>query len=241
MNWKPSHRLTFIKNYSDTAEAERIDAEYYQPKYEEIIKVIKGYKGGWGMLGDLVKLRDKNYKPNEDQSYKYIELANIGSNGEITDHSEGKGKDLPGRARRKVVRGDVIVSSIEGSLESISIIEKDYNEALCSNGFHVIYSKELNSETLLILLKGIAGQLQLRKGCAGTILTAINKDGLKKIISPTLPSRLQTQIQQKVTESFALRKRAKRLLEIAKQGVEMAIEKDEKTAMDWMKDEESKV
>ena len=35
-NWQPKHRLTFVKNYSDTEQVERIDAEYYQPKYEEI-------------------------------------------------------------------------------------------------------------------------------------------------------------------------------------------------------------
>ena len=241
LNWKPRHRLTFIKNYSDTVDAERIDAEYFQPKYEAIIKVIKGYEGGWDTLGDLVKLRDKNYKPSEDQSYKYIELANIQGSGEIADHMEGKGQNLPSRARRKVAKGDVIVSSIEGSLESIAMIEKDYNEALCSNGFHVIYSKKLNSETLLILLKSIVSQLQLKKGCTGTILTAISKDELKKIIIPLLPSKLQTQIQQKVIASHTLRKKAKRLLEIAKQGVEMAIETDEKTAMEWIKEEENKI
>ena len=30
-NWRPKHHLTFIKNYSDTEHAERIDAEYFQP------------------------------------------------------------------------------------------------------------------------------------------------------------------------------------------------------------------
>ncbi|MEA3322988.1 MAG: DNA methylase, partial [Patescibacteria group bacterium] len=42
-NWQPKHQLTFIKNYSDTQESERIDAEYYQPKYDDIIKAIKNY------------------------------------------------------------------------------------------------------------------------------------------------------------------------------------------------------
>jgi len=48
-NWCPKHQTTFIKNYSDTEQAERIDAEYYQPKYEDIVKTIKSYTGGWGI------------------------------------------------------------------------------------------------------------------------------------------------------------------------------------------------
>ena len=47
----------FIKNYSDTEAAERIDAEYYQPKYEEIIKAIQSYSGGWDTLGNLVAVK----------------------------------------------------------------------------------------------------------------------------------------------------------------------------------------
>jgi len=56
-NWQPKHKLTFVKNYSDTQEARRIDAEYYQPKYEEIIKAIKNYSGGWESLNNLVHIK----------------------------------------------------------------------------------------------------------------------------------------------------------------------------------------
>ena len=56
-NWQPKHRLSFVKNYSDTEKAGRIDAEYFQPKYDEIVKAIKSYSGGWDTLGNLVKLK----------------------------------------------------------------------------------------------------------------------------------------------------------------------------------------
>ena len=35
-DWQPKHRLTFVKNYSDTEQAERIDADYFQPFYDEV-------------------------------------------------------------------------------------------------------------------------------------------------------------------------------------------------------------
>ena len=238
-DYQPKHRLTFVKNYSDTQRAERIDADYFQPKYEEIVNAIQSYSGGWSTVGNLAYTKKENFKPKRKTEYRYIELANIASNGEITDCMTTQGRDLPSRARRQVSMGDVIVSSIEGSLDSIAQIKKEYDEALCSTGFHVINSEVFNSETLLVLMKSIVGQLQLKKGCSGTILTAINKDEFDQIVLPIMGKEKQTQIQQKITESFNLRKRSKHALECAKRAVELAIEQDERTAMDWLENERS--
>ncbi len=235
-DWQPKHRLTFVTNYSDMEQAERIDADYFQPKYEEIVHTIKSYSGGWDTLGCLIDLKDENFIPADKTEYKYIELANIAGNGEITGCMIEQGQDLPSRARRKVATGDVIVSSIEGSLDSIALIDEEYDQALCSTGFHVVNSQAFNSETLLVLLKSIVGQLQLKKGCSGTILTAINKDEFGKVILPIIAEEKQLQIQQKVVESFNLRKQSKHLLECAKRAVEIAIEQDEQTAIDWLED-----
>ena len=233
-NWQPKHRLTFVKNYSDTEQVERIDAEYYQPKYEEIAHAIKSCSGGWDTLENLVDLKDENFRPADKTEYKYIELANIAGNGEIAGCMIEQGQDLPSRARRKVATGDVIVSSIEGSLDSIALIDEEYDQALCSTGFYVVNSQAFNSETLLVLLKSIVGQLQLKKGCSGTILTAINKDEFGKVILPIIVEEKQAQIQRKVVESFRLRKQSKHLLECAKRTVEIAIEGDEQTAIDYL-------
>ena len=232
VDWQPQHQLTLIKNFSDTKQAKRIDADYFQPKYDEIVNFIKNYSDGWDTLENQVRIKDTNFKPDAETEYKYIELANIGSNGEITDCMVEHGEDLPTRARRKVAAGDVIVSSIEGSLESIALITEEYDNALCSTGFHVIQSDVINSKVLLVLFKSIVGQLQLKKGCSGTILTAINKGEFSKIAIPKITEDKQAEIEQKVDESFDLRNRAKDLLEHAKCAVEIAIKQDEKAAID---------
>ena len=177
LNWKPKYKQSFIRNFSDTQLSDRIDAEYFQPVYDDLVEVIKKYKGGYKTLGSVVKIKDKNFVPEDDVTYKYIELANISANGNINGFIEAKGKELPTRARRKVNAGHLIVSSIEGSLSCIALITDNLNNALCSTGFYVVNSDTLNSETLLVLLKSPVGQLQLKKGCSGTILTAISNDG----------------------------------------------------------------
>ena len=233
-DWQSNHQLTFVKNFSDTQRVERIDANYFQPRYDDIVNAIREYLGGWNTLENLARLKDSNFSPDAETEYKYIELANIGRSGEITDCMVAQGEDLPTRARRKVAIGDVIVSSIEGSLESIALITEEYDSALCSTGFHLVQSDVLNSETLLVFLKSKVGQLQLKKGCSGTILTAINKEEFSKIAVPKIRAEKQAEIEQKVIESFNLRKRAKDLLEHAKLAVEIAIEQDEQAAIDWL-------
>ncbi len=104
------HRLTFVKNYSDVEQTERLDAEYFQPKYEEIVHAIKNYPAGWDTLRNLVTVekcievgRDKyldegipfvrvsNLSPFEITEEKYISETLY---AEIKQHQPNKGEIL---------------------------------------------------------------------------------------------------------------------------------------------------
>jgi len=237
VDWKPKHQLSFVKNFSDSKTADRIDAEYFQPMYVELIEKVKQYGNGYKSVGDCVRIKDRNLVPKDDISYKYIELANISANGHINGFIEAVGKNLPTRARLTVNTGDLIVSSIEGSLSSIALINGELDNALCSTGFYVINSDTLNSETLLVLLKSPVGHLQLKKGCSGTILTAINKEEFKRILLPRISESIQEQIKQKISEMYKAKSASKKLLDIAKRGVELAIEQGEKEAQHWINED----
>lgn len=240
-NWIPKHKLWSVKNYSDVKDANRLDAEYFQPKYDELIKSIKNYFNGYDKLKHMVKIKDINFVPKSKEEYKYIELANIAKSGEINDCTVDFGKNLPTRARRIVSTCDVVVSSIEGSLDSVALITSDNNNALCSTGFYVINSNSINSETLFCLMKSEFIQMQLKRGCSGTILTAINKDEFENIILPKINNNVQIQIKENIQEMYKLRCQSKQLLEIAKRGVEIAIEQDENIATNWINQELQKI
>ncbi len=183
------------------------------------------------MLKSICNLKDNNYKPEDNKKYKYIELADIGKTGDIIGCTLAKGIELPTRARRIVKTDDVVISSIEGSLESCALISKEYNNALCSTGFYVINSKLINSETLLVLFKSEPMQNILKQNCTGTILTAINKTEFQNIPVPLIQSDLQKQVKEKISESFELKKQSELLLKTAKRAVEIAIEENEEKAI----------
>ncbi|WP_139452273.1 restriction endonuclease subunit S [Campylobacter armoricus] len=201
----------------------RLDSEYYQSKYEDIEKFIKSYPNGYDSFSNIISNKDSNFTPKNNENYNYIELANIGNNGNINAPISDLGKNLPTRARRMVSKGDIIISSIEGSLSSCALITQEFDKHLVSTGFFVLNSKLLNGETLLVMFKSQIFQEYLKKFPSGTILCAINKEELSNILIPKIDSITQEKIANHIRKSFKLRTEAKALLEDAKAQVEFAI------------------
>lgn len=221
--------MSFSESFGGTG---RFDAEYYQKKNYDVLDMLNAK----GTIGTLCHIYDKTFTPSDYEEYKYIELANIGQSGEIEDVESVLGENLPTRARRLVKKGNVIVSSIEGSLESCAIITDEYDNAICSTGFYVIDSDLYNSETLLALLKSKPIQMLLKRGCSGTILTNITKDEFLNIPLPEVDEDVQKKVKDRVSMAYALREKSKELFESAKKAIEIAIENDETTAVKWLEE-----
>lgn len=223
-----------IKSLSESfVKSKRLDAEYYQDKYDQILDELKSTV----TLSEICHIHTKNFTPIDKDLYKYIELADISnSDGEICEPKQYYGKDLPNRARRKIKKGQVLVSSIEGSLSSCALVMIDDVNLLCSNGVYVVDSDTINSETLLVLFKSRYIQLLLKQRCSGTILTSIGENDFDNLPFVKINKKIQSQISQKVQESFKLRKQSKDLLNKAVKAVDIAIEKSEEDAIKWLKE-----
>jgi len=162
-------------------------------------------------------------------------LADIDSSiGIIHSVNKVKGGEAPSRARRLLKEGDVIVSSVEGSLEKVALVDREHDTCLASTGFFQFRPLNILPEVLLVLSKTIILQLQLKKLCSGTILTAVPKESLRDTIIPIIPLSIQQEIASLVQQSHEARKKAKELLEIAKRAVEIAIENSEAEALDYI-------
>ena len=207
-----------IVQYSEVKKHYRMDAEFFYTKFDILTKRLRSYQHGFDTFRRLVKVNDKKHEPKSKQTYKYIELANI-ADGRIIGSTEDEGQNLPTRARKKVKKGDVIVSSIEGSLESTALVGNEYDGALCSTGFHVLNFDDespINAETMLVFLQSEIGMQLLKRGCTGTILTAISRDELCRIELPKVDKETQTKIKKKIEESIKLIREAKEKYEEAK-------------------------
>lgn len=233
IHWQPKHKLTFVKNYSDTEQVDRIDAEYFQPKYEEIEKAIKNYSGGYSFIKDEFKQNKRTFKIDNEKTYQYVEIGSIDiSTGEIIPNKM-VGAELPANAKRVLKNNDVIISKVRTYRGAITIVEE--NEYVGSGAFTVLRENgRVNKETLLVFLHSKPLLSWSLKPNTGTTYPVIVDNDILNLPIPLLPESKQLQIQQKTTESFALRKQSKHLLECAKRAVEMAIEKNEDAAIKWL-------
>ncbi len=92
-----------------------------------------------------------------------------------------------------------------------------------------------------LVLNSTIVQKQIERDAGGSIINHWLVDQVKDTLIPILPISVQKKIAEKVDQSFSDRKQSKQLLDIAKRGVEIAIEKSEAEAEKWMKAEEKKI
>lgn len=239
-HWQPKHQLTFVKNYSDTEQAGRIDAEYYQPKYEEIVKAIQGYSGGWDRLGNLVTVKkclEVGSGEYLDEGIPFVRVSNI-SPFEITEEKYISEKLYQEVKQHQPKKGEILFS--KDATPGIAYYLSDMpSKMIPSGGILRLRSKsdKINNEYLTLVLNSILTKEQVSRDVGGSVILHWRPDQVKETTVPILPKSKQTQIQQNITESFALRKQSKHLLECAKRAVEIAIEQDEETAIHWLEEQ----
>lgn len=234
--WQPKHRLSFVKNYSETIKSERIDAEYFQPKYDEIEKAIMSYPGGYSIVEEEFKINKSIFKPNPTQTYQYVEIGSISvSTGEITA-SEVVGSELPDNAKRVLRKDDVIVSKVRTYRGAMAIVDQD--GLIGSGAFTVLRENgQINKETLLTFLRSKPFLSWSLKPNTGTSYPVILDDDILNLPIPLFSKETQHKVKQQITESFYLRKQSKHLLECAKRAVEIAIEQNEDAAIKWLQEQ----
>ncbi|MDA3915531.1 MAG: restriction endonuclease subunit S [Deltaproteobacteria bacterium] len=238
-HWQPKHQLTFIKNHSDIKQAERIDAEYYQPKYEGIIKAIQNYSGGWDTLDNFIGSYSTGY-PFSSKSYVDDGVCLIRINNILKGHVDlSNAVKIPLQdvvSKKDIVLENDILISMSGTIGNACKIPQG-TKAVINQRIFKFTPKHYNFDVLTLIINSNIGLQQLLKIGTGGVQTNISGNDIKKILIPILPEEKQTQIQKKITESFNLRKQSKQLLECAKKAVEIAIEQDEQKAIKWLKEQ----
>jgi len=236
-DWQAQHHLSFIRNSSDVEQAERIDAEYFQPRYDEIVSVIKSYSGGWDSLDNLVTMKKCVEVGSDvylDAGIPFVRISNL-SPFEISEEKYISEELYAGLSQHQPKQGEILLSK-DGSPGIACHLRDTPQKIIPSGGILRLKIKDnrVNEDYLTLVLNSLLTKEQVNRDCGGSIILHWRPDQVKEILIPILPKKKQLEIQQKVTESFNLRKQSKHLLECAKRAVEIAIEQDEETAIQWL-------
>lgn len=242
LDWKPKHTLAFIKNFSDAQQVERIDAEFFQPKYEEIVDAVRKYKGGFDELGNLVKVK-KSIEPGseayQENGVPFVRVSNLSKFELSTNNqqfiSEELYEDLKSHQPKK---GEILLSK-DATPGMAYYLNEEPQKMIVSGGILRLKmdSKQILPEYLTLVLNSIIVQRQIERDAGGSIINHWRPDQVKATLIPVLKEDKQKEIKELIEKSFSDRKLSKSLLEIAKRGVEMAIEKDEQEAEKWIESE----
>jgi len=246
LNWKPKHCLSFVKNYSDTTSAGRIDAEYFQPIYEEIVNAIKASKS-YACLGDIVSIKkciEPGSEAYQDTGVPFLRVSNLSKFGINNDNQQFISETLYESLKSYQPKKGEILLTKDATPGIAYYLKETPCKMIPSGGILRITVKETDRilpEYLTLVLNSVIVQKQIERDAGGSIINHWLVDQVKNTLIPILPLSEQKKIADKIDQAFSNRKQSKRLLDIAKQSVEMAIEKDEATAEQWIRFELKKM
>ncbi|MBR6421462.1 restriction endonuclease subunit S [bacterium] len=224
-DWQPNNNPVNIKQLKESFWASgRLDAEYYQTKYDEIESVITKYKYGYDRIENLFSQNTEvcDYK---EEAYNYIEIGDINIGDGSANYNLVSTENLPDNAKRVLHKNDILVSKVRPYRGAVSIIDFDDEKLIGSGAFTVLHEKtSYKKEVLQILLRTQIYKDWLLKWNVGSSYPVIKDEDIMNLPIPLFPNTVQTKIAEYVQKSIFLRNEAKHLLEEAKMMVEKEIE-----------------
>lgn len=218
---------SYTARFSEVIDFSRFDSEHYQPKYQKYRELIMAYSNGYERLLANVKAIKPDYqlKNHPEKIINYIELSKINAGLGVIENIVSIDKNAaPSRAKRLVKSGDVIASSVVGSVEKSALVSELEDGYIASNGFFQFRSDVYTPEFLLLLVKSQFFKEQLQQQSTGGILSAVPDQNLRYLIIPNVRKEVQDEITDKIKMSHQMNRESKNLLEQAKTRVEELIE-----------------
>lgn len=227
--------LNIKKSFLDSG---RLDAEYYHPKYDILFEQLSQIK--CKRLGNLITLQ-KSIEPGSDfyqsEGLPFVRVADLTKFG-VTKPSIYLDEEI----FKDVIRPkkDTILMSKDGSIGIAYKVEKDEDFITSSAILHLqITDDNILPDYLTLILNSKVVQMQAERDAGGSIIQHWKPSEISNVVIPILPMEKQQEISQKVQESFRLRNESKRLLNVAKTAVEIAIGESEEAALEYLKENEN--
>ena len=95
---------------------------------------------GWRKvrLGDVVEINQRNWDPRDGAPILYLDLTAVIAPGRLDEPKELAASDAPSRARRRVLSGDILVSTVRPNLRGFARVQKAAGNLVASTGFAVL-------------------------------------------------------------------------------------------------------
>lgn len=234
-NWTPIIACQNVKTLKESLMSSgRLDAEYYQKKYDELFEKLSHFD--YDKLSDIVEIK-KSVEPGseayQDNGIPFIRVSDLTKFGVSKPDIFLSSKDYD--IEKLKPRKDTILLSKDGSVGIAYKVDEDLDCITSGAILHLnVYNPDYIPDYLTLVLNSIVVQMQASRDAGGSIIQHWKPSEISDVVIPFLPMEKQIEISSKVQESFKLRHESKRLLEIAKQAVVIAISENETTAIKYI-------
>lgn len=235
---KYPHLNIRIKSLKDSLQRTgRLDAEYYQSKYEKIEALIKSYPGGYCKLKDLITQYSSGFAFSSNDYLDKGKLALIRINNiknaslDLSNAIYLKDQAQNLSPKDKVRKNDILIS-MSGSIGLSCVVRENLN-AMVNQRILKISIDKFCSDVLVLFLNSVFARLQFERIGTGGVQTNISANDMQNILIPNIDSKIQEKIALKIQKSFELHAQSKELLELAKAKVENAIESIKADSIDY--------
>lgn len=137
---------SFAESFGSTG---RLDAEYYQPKYDDFENHVMSYKNGYTTPGKAFELIKTKCLKNLSE-YPYVEIGDIDIGNGSAEYNIVTNVELPANAKIMTHKGDLVVSTVRPYRGAVAILGED--NLLVSGAFTVLRAKSnYPAQTLQVL------------------------------------------------------------------------------------------
>lgn len=162
---------------------------------------LPGFSGEWGFkrFEEIADIDCDNLTcdTSADYAFKYISLENVDA-GTLRGYSDLVFRSAPSRARRKVRKDDILVSTVRPNLKSHLLVKDEIDDLICSTGFSVLRCKKTLADPAYVYYHLFANDIerQIESLLSGSNYPAINGNDVKALHIPLPPLSEQAAIAQ---------------------------------------------
>ena len=240
-DWQPTEETVAVKSFAESfLSSGRLDAEYYQPKFYEVESKIKAK--GFVLTQDICSHINYGSVPTSPytengEGIPYIKGLNL-KNAEIVTDQLDRIINTEGLSSKVFTeKGDIVISQM-GTVGNCGVVESEqvgWIFASFTIRIRLKKQSDFNPHFIALYIEKVARPYYLMRNVAqASVRQNTDLPTIRNMYIPLVPKGIQLLVAQKMQDARNAKSRSKQLLEIAKTGVERAIETNEATATTWI-------
>ena len=237
-DWRPPEPLTYTRAASEIFAASRMDAEHFQPKYRALLAHARKCAVRVRRVQEFAAHCERGEQPEyyDDGTLSVITSKHILETGLDYENFARTREDYWTNidfVSARIFQNDILTYTTGAKVGRTAAYLSD-ERALASNHVNVLRVREENPVYVSVAMNSMIGRWQTRMCVTGSAQVELYPNDIRSFSIPFVDPKTEAAIVSAVHSAHAARAKASELLKRAKRAVEIAIEQDEKAALDYL-------